>query len=111
MSNQTILERMLEACDRFNAGEIHSDQFAREISCLAANLEAMPKVEIEAGLNKFDHEMWYGCELCYDDEKNEKGWAQIRLAISILREWVAAQLARICVKPPAPNPDTPPESN
>jgi hypothetical protein len=111
MSNQTILERMLEACDRFNAGEIDSDQFAREVSCLAANLEALQKSEVEAAMQEFYFEMSCGCELCCEDEKSEEGWAQIRLAISILREWVAAQLVKTRVNPLAPNPDAPAERN
>jgi hypothetical protein len=111
MSNESILERIIEACERFNAGQITTTELKAEIESLAESLEVIPQREVASAVKQFVKELWWGEHLLWEDEKDKDGWANVALAISNLRESIAAQLSRNGVNPPAPNPDTPSESN
>lgn len=106
MSNESILERMIEACDRFNARQITTTNLTGEIKSLTKSLEVIPQREVASAVNTFEKELWWGEHLLYEDEKDKDGWANVDLAISNLRGSIAAQLSRHGVNSSAPNSAT-----
>jgi hypothetical protein len=106
MSNQSILERMRASCDRFQAGEIGTIELKGEISSLAEVLEIIRRPAAEA-VKKFEYGIWWGSELCYEDDKNEESRKELHRAVSELRDWIATELAKIGLSPPVPDPDSP----
>jgi hypothetical protein len=104
MSNQTILERMLIACDRFDASEIDTVQLSGEIESLAKSL-AFIWDRAAVVVEEFRWAVQNGCDSIEGDK--EDGWRQINGAVCQLREWVNTELAELSVNPSAPNPDAP----
>jgi hypothetical protein len=110
MSNQSILERMRESCDRFDAGAITAEEVMVEVTSLAKTLDFIRPRADEAARN-FRLKVGYGCDLIGHDNDEAAGWKEINHAVSVMRTWIAAELEKLGVNPSAPTPDRPVDSN
>jgi len=110
VSNHSILERMRESCDRFDAGTITAEEVMGEITSLAKSLDSIRPMAVQAARD-FRSKVVYGCDLIGHDNDEAGGWKEINNAVSAMRTWISAELEKLGVNPPAPTPDRPSDSN
>jgi hypothetical protein len=87
MSSASIIERMREACDQWDASKINSNDLANQIIALASAIENVGTA-IEHEAEDWQRQLWIAAEV--DDEL---GTAQGETVVRI-RNWISGLMTR-----------------